>query len=141
MLTSKSFVKILTTNTISLFLLGSTFLLVSINKVLATPKTDFNNDGKSDILWRNTSTGDNAIWFMNGGTVSSSSAITSQTSQNWKVVGTGDFNNDGKSDILWRNTSTGSNSIWFMNGGTVSSSSAITSQTNQNWKIVGTGQN
>ena len=23
---------------------------------------DFNGDGKSDILWRNTSTGENAIW-------------------------------------------------------------------------------
>ena len=23
---------------------------------------DFNGDGKSDIFWRNTSTGDNAIW-------------------------------------------------------------------------------
>jgi len=78
---------------------------------------------------------------MNGGTVSSSSAITSETNQSWKIVGTGDFNNDGKSDILWRNTSTGDNAIWFMNGGTVSSSSAITSIPDQSWKIVGTGQN
>jgi hypothetical protein len=27
---------------------------------------DFNKDGRSDILWRDTSTGDTAIWFMNG---------------------------------------------------------------------------
>jgi hypothetical protein len=27
---------------------------------------DFNGDSKPDILWRNTSTGANAIWYMNG---------------------------------------------------------------------------
>ncbi len=27
---------------------------------------DFNTDGKPDILWRNTSTGDNYVWYMNG---------------------------------------------------------------------------
>jgi hypothetical protein len=31
---------------------------------------DFNNDGMSDILWRN-SNGDASIWFMNGTSVSS----------------------------------------------------------------------
>ena len=29
---------------------------------LKAADNDFNGDGKSDILWRNTSTGDNAIW-------------------------------------------------------------------------------
>ena len=32
---------------------------------------DFNGDGKSDILWRDTTTGETAIWFMNGGTMTS----------------------------------------------------------------------
>ena len=31
---------------------------------------DFNGDGKSDILWRDTS-GDMAFWYMNGTTISS----------------------------------------------------------------------
>src|SRR2546430_9186189 len=29
----------------------------------------FDGDGKADILWRNKSTGQNAIWFMNGGSI------------------------------------------------------------------------
>jgi hypothetical protein len=32
---------------------------------------DFNGDGKSDILWRNTTNGQVEIWFMNGPTISS----------------------------------------------------------------------
>jgi hypothetical protein len=33
---------------------------------------DFNNDddGKSDIFWRNSQTGENAVWLMNGTTYS-----------------------------------------------------------------------
>ncbi|NJL09937.1 MAG: hypothetical protein HC908_06420, partial [Calothrix sp. SM1_7_51] len=27
---------------------------------------DFNGDGKDDILWRNSRTGENAVWFMDG---------------------------------------------------------------------------
>jgi FG-GAP repeat len=35
---------------------------------------DFNGDGNSDLLWRDTA-GDTAIWFMNGTTVSSTGAL------------------------------------------------------------------
>jgi hypothetical protein len=35
---------------------------------------DFNGDGKSDILWRN-SNGDTSIWYMNGTAVSSTSGV------------------------------------------------------------------
>src|SRR6185312_4419583 len=77
--------------------------------------TDFNGDGRSDILWRNVSTGDNAIWTMNGGTVTSNLTLTKVPDQSWKMVGVGDFDGDGKSDILWRYSFNGQNSIWFMN--------------------------
>ena len=30
---------------------------------------DFNGDGKSDIVWQNTSTGQRLIWIMNGTTI------------------------------------------------------------------------
>ena len=72
---------------------------------------DFNGDGKSDILWRNTSTGDNAIW-KSGDAATCQQCAGHLADQNWKIAGTGDFNGDGKSDILWRNTSTGDNAIW-----------------------------
>src|SRR5258706_9566502 len=80
---------------------------------------DFNGDGKSDILWRDTS-GNTAIWFMNGSQVSSSASV-GVVPTTWTIVGTGDFDGDGHSDILWRDTS-GNTAIWFMNGASVSSS-------------------
>src|ERR1039458_2735946 len=76
---------------------------------------DFNGNGNTDILWRDTA-GAVAIWFMNGTTVTSISAL-GNVPTNWTVVGTGDFNGDGNTDILWRDTA-GDVGIWLMNGTT-----------------------
>jgi FG-GAP-like repeat len=79
---------------------------------------DFDGDGKTDILFHNTS-GAVAIWLMNGLQVSQFGSAPS-TSPVWSVVGTGDFNGDGMSDILWRDTTDGNIALWTMNGTVVS---------------------
>jgi len=55
---------------------------------------DFNGDGKSDILWRDTS-GNTAMWFMNGATVSSTAGLGNVPTV-WSIVQTGDYNGDGQ---------------------------------------------
>src|SRR5262249_17627638 len=64
---------------------------------------DFNGDGKSDILWRDTS-GNVAIWLMNGAQVTQSAGVGSAPTS-WSIAETGDFDGDGKSDLLWQDTS------------------------------------
>jgi hypothetical protein len=87
---------------------------------------DFNGDGMSDILWRN-SNGDTSMWLMTGNgpqvQVSSTSDL-GLVPTSWSVALTGDFSADGMSDILWRNTN-GDTSIWFMNGSSVSATSGV----------------
>jgi FG-GAP-like repeat len=100
-------------------------------------RNDFNNDKKSDILWRNTD-GRVAIWQMDGNTILPASAIISTQTADWKIAGTGDFNNDQKSDILWRNND-GRVAIWQMDGNTILPASAIISTQTADWKIAGTG--
>jgi hypothetical protein len=85
----------------------------------------FNKDGKVDILWRNTSTGEVTAWLMNGVTLTGGAVIGIVADQNWKAVGTGDFNKDGKVDILWRNSATGENSVWYLNGTTLTSGATL----------------
>jgi hypothetical protein len=45
---------------------------------------DFNGDGKSDILWQNSSTGQRAIWLMNG-TTRTSSVSLAIVATSWSV--------------------------------------------------------
>ena len=84
---------------------------------------DFNGDGKSDILWRDTS-GNVAIWLMNGAQVTQAAGVGSAPASVWSIIETGDFNGDGKSDLLWQDTN-GNVAMWFMNGVQVAQSAGV----------------
>lgn len=86
---------------------------------------DFNQDGYSDLVWRNRATGDNAVWYLRNSQFAKNPAAPTQgidfdyfapiRDGNWKIEGAADFNNDGKTDLLWRNQATGENAAWFLN--------------------------
>jgi peptidyl-Asp metalloendopeptidase len=72
-------------------------------------RTDFNGDGRSDIVWRNQAQALMSYWWQNGPTrIGSGSVSVVSTSQ---IVGTGDFDGDGRADQLW-NSST-NNHLWI----------------------------
>jgi hypothetical protein len=105
---------------------------------LASPVAthDFNGDRISDLLWNDTS-GDWAIWLMNGVSVLSSAGF-GPLPTDWRVVAQRDFNGDSQSDLLWRDTTTGATSLWFMNGTQVASSASI-GIIPTTWSVIGTG--
>jgi hypothetical protein len=43
--------------------------MVIIDTKLSLKLSDYNGDGKKDILWRNYQTGENTMWLMNGTTI------------------------------------------------------------------------
>ena len=89
----------------------------------ALPNThDSSGDGRSDIVWRDTS-GNTVVWIMNGAAVTSSGPIGSPPTS-WSIVGQRDFNGDRTADLLWRDTS-GNTSMWFMKGTTVASTAGL----------------
>jgi FG-GAP-like repeat len=110
---------------------------------------DFNGDGDSDILWRQSTTGSVTDWQMNGSTVTSGAAVTYHGSavkadSSWSVAGVGDFNGEGDADVLWRQSSTGNLQEWLMNGSTIESTSPLTYQgnavtPNSSWSVAGVG--
>jgi hypothetical protein len=104
--------------------------------ILMRPGSDFNGDGKSDLLWTNASTGQRLLWLMNGTTFSSSVSL-GNLSTDWQVAGTADFNGDGQTDILFQNKVTGERAIWLMNGTNYSSTVSLGSLS-KDWQIAGT---
>ena len=97
---------------------------------------DFNGDGKTDILWRNSATNQVGIWLMNGASYLGWTPLPN-VSADWKIEGTGDFNNDDNTDIIWRHTD-GRVVFWFMKGVNYWTYYTYGQVSNQ-WKIVGTG--
>ena len=81
---------------------------------------DFNGDGKSDILWRNTN-GSLVDWTMDGSQIANGQEVTFGGSpvsldSSWQIAQIGDFNGNGTSDILLRNATNGTMEEWNMNG-------------------------
>jgi hypothetical protein len=113
--------------------------LLSATFSIAPRGPDFNCDGAPDILWRNSATGENYVWSMNGVTRAGGAWLTHVPDLNWQIVGVADFNKDGKPDILWRNSSTGENYVWYMNGTTRTGGAWLNAVADLNWKIAGTG--
>jgi hypothetical protein len=123
---------------------------------------DFNADGKQDLVWRDTNTGQIAIWLLNGqgkfysGAVDGASSLPIDAAyvgtlndQNWQVVTTGDLNGDGSADFIWRHKVSGENAVWYLgrNGLTYLSGASFPTATDgkylmsiadQNWKIAAT---
>ena len=116
-----------------------------LNPLTTTPSTNYNlnvaadSNTKTDILWRNYQTGENAVWVMDGTTRVSSVTVQPIGDTNWTMQATGDFNSDGNTDIVWRNYATGQDAIWLMNGTTVLSGVPVATVADLNWKIQGAG--
>jgi hypothetical protein len=98
-------------------------------------RSDFNDDRRSDVLWRHALTGANAIW--RSANLATSQAIANVNSQAWIMAGAADFDGDGTADILWRDTTTGANTIW--RSASTANRQNIFGVTNQAWKVAGLG--
>jgi FG-GAP-like repeat/FG-GAP repeat len=99
----------------------------------AVSSGDFNGDGFSDILLKDSS-GDVQVDLMRGSTVESSAAFATN---NLTAIGTGDFNGDGNSDILFTNAA-GKAVIWTMNGTTKTGAFAAQDKPGAGYTLVGT---
>jgi ELWxxDGT repeat protein len=109
--------------------------------------SDFNGDGRADVLWRNAD-GTLADWTMNGSTIAASGTldlggVAVRPDASWSVAGVGDFDGDSRSDILWRNAN-GTLADWSMNGSTIMSSGFVTNggsivKPDASWNVAGVG--
>src|SRR5947207_815523 len=110
----------------------------SANALPPCAPMDFDGDCKSDVLWRNSATGEDYLWLMNGRTARGG-YLTAVGDPAWQVKGTGDFDGDGSAAILWRNCSTGENYIYAMNGLTIASEGFLKTVADQAWQVKGVG--
>ncbi len=101
---------------------GKIYAIKGAAAPVARVASDFNGDGKSDLLVQSVS-GTTSAWLMNGTAVSSAANLISND-PNWTITHTADFNGDGKADILWRHTD-GRVAMWLMDGTSLTSGAGL----------------
>lgn len=100
---------------------------------------DLSGDGKDDLVLRNSATGENHLFVMNGVNIASDAPIFTVSDQNWQIQGIDDFDGDGKDDLFWRNRADGTDYFWFMDGATIPGYGATFQVTDLDWDVIGSG--
>jgi hypothetical protein len=103
------------------------------------PATDLDGDGKADLVWRHSTTGQVYAWFMQGTQMVSSSALGTIADLGWQIVAVGDVNGDGKADLVWRHSTTGEVYGWLMQGTQVQSQGTVATVADLGWQIIAVG--
>jgi uncharacterized repeat protein (TIGR01451 family) len=102
---------------------------------------DFNQDGRTDVVWQDPQTGAAQVWFL-GGTQGNAvtGASTLSNGNAWRIMSIADFNGDGHPDCIWQDPVSGQAQIWFMGGPLgVTVTGAVNLTASNTWRIVGTG--
>lgn len=118
-------------------LFGAMLWLAWGQSVTAGNGTDIDGDGKADLVWRNTSTGDVAIWLMKGEQIVSSD-FPARVPLEWQIAGIGDVTADGQADVIWRHNTNGEVAVWEMKGLAIRSVK-FPGSISINWAIQGVG--
>jgi hypothetical protein len=86
---------------------------------------DFDSDGKADVLWHNSSTGETQLWFMNGHVLGRRATVVDRAGQAvyigppWSIVGTYGVAGERRVGIVWHNSTTGRVQIWLLDRNTI----------------------
>jgi len=77
---------------------------------------DFDDDGHSDLVFRDPASGLVSLWLMSGEGPWHRGDI-GFVPLHWELVGSDDFDGDGRADLLWREPRTGSMRLWQIEDG------------------------
>jgi hypothetical protein len=113
---------------------------------------DYTNDGNTDFLWYNYTSGKIVTWYMDASVVRTSGQFTTPDAagnNNWKVVASSDYSRNytpgtpptGSNDIVWRNETSGNQVVWHMDFNSTRVHGQFTNPTANtvalDWVIVG----
>ena len=98
---------------------------------------DLDGDGHADLVWRHATSGQAAVWLMDGPAVRQA-ALLPLVPAEWQVAGLGDLDGDGRADLVWRNATTGEDAVWFMHGATIAGATFLP-WVSPPWAIAGLG--
>ncbi|MCW3055478.1 MAG: hypothetical protein JWN14_4648 [Chthonomonadales bacterium] len=103
---------------------------------------DFNNDGNTDLLIQNSTTGVIASWFMKGSAWITGAYFSQSPPAEYALVGVGDFSNNGSTTLVLQSKTSNQVALWFTGGAnhaSITSGNFLTVTPAAGWKVVGVG--
>ena len=119
--------------------------LLSIDRVADTgwqiaSAGDLSGDGKADLVWQHVPTGQLAVWYMDGATVTATLGLGAVSDPAWRIRAVGDTNEDGFADLLWQHETSGGVAVWLMRGTTAVEQGMLSiSRVDPAWRMRGPG--
>ncbi len=99
---------------------------------------DINGDGRADILWHSSATGELVVDLMNERDGPRPMLLAAESSRDWAPFLLGDFDGNECADVLWRNRTDGTLVAHLMNGSEIFQRPLIP-QRGPSWELAGFG--
>jgi hypothetical protein len=103
---------------------------------------DFNNDGNTDLLIQNASTGAIASWYMQGSQWTGGAFFSLTPPVEYALVGVGDFSGNGANTLVLQSRTTNQVAFWYTGGtnyATIPGGHFLNLTPASGWKVVGVG--
>jgi quercetin dioxygenase-like cupin family protein len=94
-----------------------------------------NGDGKADLVWHHTTTGQVTVWLMNGAQILQAGEVAQVGDLGWQIARVIDVNGDGKADLVWHHTTTGQVTVWLMNGAQILQAGEVAQVGDLGWQL------
>ena len=99
------------------------------------PRSDFDANRVSDVLWRDDTGGSIAWWPAARAQDARTSGRVGDPA--WRIVAIGDLDGNGSADLFWRHAVTGANAAWPAADPTTAWSAGVVAD--QDWQVSGAG--
>lgn len=110
----------------------------SVPATMRKVRGDMDGDLIADLVWRNTLTGKNQMWRLDGVRLLKKINLPTVADTSWQIIAQADVDGDGKTDLVWQHMESGAIYVWLMDGARRSSYGSL-GTTTLNWQLAGSG--